>query len=78
MTLEFSPVLSERKELTLFNRILMEEIWNYPEESIKSGGYVLDSLEACFWCVMNSLIAVAGGLVCIYRILQSQSSSMTS
>ncbi|MFZ4462507.1 MAG: ADP-ribosylglycohydrolase family protein [Bacteroidales bacterium] len=54
VTLEYSPILSKPKELTLFNRILNDEIWNYPEESIKSGGYVIDSIEACFWCVMNS------------------------
>lgn len=55
VTLEYSPVPSKPKELALFSRILKEEIWNYPEESIKSGGYVLDSLEACFWCVMNCI-----------------------
>ena len=54
VTLEYSPISSKPIEGKLFNRILNEEIWKYPEESIKSGGYVLDSIEACFWCVMNS------------------------
>jgi len=54
VTLEYSPIQSKPKELTLFSIILTDEIWNYPEESIKSGGYVIDSIEACFWCVLNS------------------------
>jgi ADP-ribosylglycohydrolase len=54
VSLAYSPILSKPKELAPFSRILNEEIWKCPEESIKSGGYVLDSLEACFWCVMNS------------------------
>lgn len=54
VTLEYSPIPSKPKELTLFSRILNDEIWNYPEDSIKSGGYVLDTLEACFWCIMNT------------------------
>ncbi|MEI6901338.1 MAG: ADP-ribosylglycohydrolase family protein, partial [Bacteroidota bacterium] len=51
---EYSPVSSKHKELALFSRILHDQIWHYPEDSIKSKGYVLDSLEACIWCVMNS------------------------
>ncbi|AYZ14375.1 ADP-ribosylglycohydrolase family protein [Chryseobacterium arthrosphaerae] len=46
---EFNP-----KEIELFNRILKHDISGYPEDEIKSGGYVLHSLEASLWCFLNS------------------------
>ena len=46
---EFNP-----KEIELFERILKNDISNYPEDEIKSSGYVLHSLEASFWCFLNS------------------------
>ncbi|MBQ0152604.1 MAG: ADP-ribosylglycohydrolase family protein [Chryseobacterium sp.] len=42
------------KEIELFERILKNDISEYPEEEIKSSGYVLHSLEASFWCFFNS------------------------
>ncbi|WP_407404012.1 ADP-ribosylglycohydrolase family protein [Chryseobacterium sp.] len=42
------------KEIELFDRILKNEISEYPEDEIKSSGYVLHSLEASFWCFLNS------------------------
>ncbi|WP_426481296.1 ADP-ribosylglycohydrolase family protein [Chryseobacterium sp. R2ACT005] len=42
------------KEIELFNRILKNNISGYPEDEIKSGGYVLHSLEASLWCFFNS------------------------
>lgn len=42
------------KEIQLFNRILKNDISAYPEDEISSGGYVLHSLEASFWCFLNS------------------------
>ncbi|ASK31208.1 hypothetical protein CEY12_14345 [Chryseobacterium sp. T16E-39] len=42
------------KEVELFERILKNNISNYAEDEIKSSGYVLHSLEASFWCFMNS------------------------
>lgn len=41
-------------EVILFQRILKNKIWEYPEIEIRSLGYVLDSLEASFWCFMNT------------------------
>lgn len=41
-------------EIELFHRVLKNDISAYPEEEIKSGGYVLHSLEASFWCFLNS------------------------
>jgi len=45
----FNPV-----EVKLFSRILKNNISSYPEDEIKSSGYVLHSLEASLWCFMNS------------------------
>jgi ADP-ribosylglycohydrolase len=42
------------KEIELFNRVLINDISGYPEDEIKSGGYVLHSLEASLWCFLNS------------------------
>ncbi|AZA78566.1 ADP-ribosylglycohydrolase family protein [Chryseobacterium sp. G0186] len=41
-------------EIVLFNKILKHDISGYPENEIKSGGYVLHSLEASLWCFLNS------------------------
>lgn len=41
-------------EITLFNRILLKNINEFHEDVIHSSGYVLHSLEASFWCVLNS------------------------
>lgn len=46
---EFNP-----KEIELFERVLKNDISIYPEDEIKSSGYVLHSLEASFWCFLNS------------------------
>lgn len=41
-------------EIELFDRILKHDISSYSEENIHSSGYVLDSLQASFWCFLNS------------------------
>ena len=41
-------------ELKLFNRILQFDIKSEKEAQIHSGGYVLQSLEASIWCVLNT------------------------
>ncbi|MCO6174653.1 ADP-ribosylglycohydrolase family protein [Flavobacterium sp. NRK F10] len=43
-----------KMELQLFDRVLRTDISNLKENEIRSGGYVLDSLEAGLWCVLNS------------------------
>ncbi|KRB54041.1 ADP-ribosylglycohydrolase family protein [Flavobacterium sp. Root186] len=40
-------------EIQLFDRILKNDISTYPEINIHSSGYVLDSLQASFWCFLN-------------------------
>lgn len=42
------------KELDKFSRILKQDIRVLKEEDIKSTGYVLDTLEAVFWCLLTS------------------------
>lgn len=46
---EFNP-----KEIQLFSRILEEDIAKQDRFNIKGTGYVLRSLEAAFWCLLNS------------------------
>lgn len=46
---EFNP-----KEIELFDKILNNDISTFPEDEIKSSGYVLHSLEASLWCFLNS------------------------
>lgn len=42
-------------ELKHFNRIRnVNELKNVPEEEINSGGYVIDSIEASLWCLLNT------------------------
>ena len=41
-------------ELVNFKRILAGDIHQLPEENIKSGGYVIHTLEASTWCLLNS------------------------
>ena len=41
-------------ELHHFDRILESDISELPEESIKSTGYVVDTLEASIWCFLNN------------------------
>ena len=45
---KFNPI-----EIQLFDRILKNNIADYPENEIESSGYVLHSLEASFWCFLN-------------------------
>lgn len=46
---KYNPV-----EIQLFEKILKNDIWIYPENKIRASGYVLHSLEASFWCFLNS------------------------
>ncbi|MCP2728723.1 ADP-ribosylglycohydrolase family protein [Limnofasciculus baicalensis] len=41
-------------EIHRFSRVFSGEIHQLPVEEIKSGGYVIDSLEAAIWCFLNS------------------------
>jgi len=41
-------------EINHFDRLLKENIYELEEDAIQSGGYVLDTLEASIWCLLNS------------------------
>ncbi|KMT22880.1 ADP-ribosylglycohydrolase family protein [Clostridium cylindrosporum] len=43
----------DRETLRVFDRIIENNIALYPEEEIKSSGYVVDTLEAVFWAFLN-------------------------
>ena len=40
-------------EINLFDKVLHNDIAKYEKNEIKSSGYVLHSLEAAFWCLIN-------------------------
>jgi ADP-ribosylglycohydrolase len=42
------------EELKHYNRIFADDFINLPQEVIKSGGYVVDTLEAALWCLLNT------------------------
>ncbi|MBT2621446.1 ADP-ribosylglycohydrolase family protein [Chryseobacterium sp. ISL-6] len=48
-----NPICSQ-DEMDRFDRVLNNDIFEYKEDSISSGGYVLHSLEASLWCFMKS------------------------
>lgn len=41
-------------EMQLYSRLLQENIQWVPEEEIRSDGYVVHTLEASIWCLMNT------------------------
>ncbi len=41
-------------ELQHYSRIFIEDFGNTPMDEIRSGGYVVHSLEAAIWCLLNS------------------------
>lgn len=41
-------------EIKLFDRILLNNIGEFPESLINSGGYVMNTIEAALWCVLAS------------------------
>jgi ADP-ribosylglycohydrolase len=41
------------RELSHFNRILDGKLASIPDEEIQSGGYVVNTLEAAIWCLLN-------------------------
>jgi ADP-ribosylglycohydrolase len=55
---EIPPFLEEMKvsgeEISIFNRLFKEDISEQPEDMIKSGGYVIHTLEAAIWCILTT------------------------
>ena len=46
--------LGERFEFSRYKRIFQSDFADLPREEIKSSGYVVDTLEAALWCVLNT------------------------
>ena len=44
----------KKESLDVYNRILNDDIYNISEGNINSSGYVVDSLEASLWCLLNT------------------------
>jgi len=44
----------EQAEIDVFDRLLKNDIYDLPEEQIKSSGYVIDTLEASIWCLLTT------------------------
>jgi ADP-ribosyl-[dinitrogen reductase] hydrolase len=43
-----------KSEVEVFNRLLVGNIYEFPEEEISSSGYVLHTLEASIWCLLTT------------------------
>jgi ADP-ribosyl-[dinitrogen reductase] hydrolase len=43
-----------KSEIKLFDRLLLNNIYELPEDEINSSGYVLHTLEASIWCLMTT------------------------
>lgn len=43
-----------KREIAYFNRILVSDIEREEESDIHAGGYVLNTIEASLWCLLNS------------------------
>ena len=53
----FKAIASAKKYVNpslRYNRLLNNNISVFSEESIKSGGYIVDSLEAALWCLLTT------------------------
>ena len=52
--LNTNPICSI-KEIDIYHRVLNESkpLWKYSESEIRSSGYVVDTLEATFWCLLR-------------------------
>jgi ADP-ribosylglycohydrolase len=48
-----SPYIS-KETLGKFSRLLRDNVGPLPETAIKSGGFVIDTLEAAFWCFLTT------------------------
>jgi ADP-ribosylglycohydrolase len=44
----------DRLEIGFFDRLLKDNIYELPETAIRSGGYVVETLEAGIWCLLTT------------------------
>ena len=43
-----------KDSIDVYNRVLNKDLFDLSENDIKSSGYVVDSLEAALWCLLNT------------------------
>lgn len=51
---KMKEIYKDKDILNIYNRIINESIFNLSEEDIKSTGYVVDTLEAVIYCLINN------------------------
>lgn len=49
-----SALLIDPAEVVVFDRLLKDDLHRLTEEKIQSGGYVIHTLEAAVWCLLNT------------------------
>lgn len=49
-----SKISIEQTEIKHFDRLLVNNIYGFSDENIKSSGYVIDTLEASIWCLLTT------------------------
>ena len=54
LPLFFAEMGIEPSEIVHFNRILKANITDLPLSEIRSGGYVIETIEACIWCLLTT------------------------
>lgn len=52
--LRFYSTLEYKNELKHFERVLVSNIYRLNQDKIRSSGYVIDTLEASLWCLLNN------------------------
>jgi ADP-ribosylglycohydrolase len=54
LPLFFAEMGIEPTEIAHFDRILKANITDLPLSEIRSGGYVIETIEACIWCLLTT------------------------
>lgn len=52
--LQKSSDANENNELHYYSRIIDHSVYNLSSEEIENSGYIVDTLEAAFWCLANT------------------------
>lgn len=50
----YNEQLEFKRELVHFRRLSDKRFWETQETEIRSSGYVVDTLETAFWCLLNT------------------------
>jgi ADP-ribosylglycohydrolase len=50
----FTEIGIDQAEIEYFNRLLKANISDLSLSEIRSGGYVIETIEACIWCILTT------------------------